>query len=203
MSIERTLFAAADKMRGAMDPGEYKHVALGLLFLRYVSAAFEAERAEFADDDLADPEDPDEYAAQNVFWVPERARWSRLAAAAKAADIGVQVDDAMREIERSNPSLQDALPKVYGQRGTAHHCHGVGQHRPLQRLGRLVAEGERPHQDAGRHPTHPEETRLPAGPAGRRHQEGGAAGKGARPTGFRGVAMAADGMANGKKPTKE
>lgn len=115
MSIERTLFAAADKMRGAMDPGEYKHVALGLLFLRYVSAAFEAKRAEFAADDLADPEDPEEYAAENVFWVPEKARWSRLAAMAKAADIGVQVDDAMREIERSNPSLQDALPKVYGR----------------------------------------------------------------------------------------
>lgn len=115
MSIERTLFAAADKMRGAMDPGEYKHVALGLLFLRYVSAAFEAKRAEFAADDLADPEDPEEYAAEHVFWVPEKARWTRLAAAAKASDIGVQVDDAMREIERSNPTLQDALPKVYGR----------------------------------------------------------------------------------------
>jgi len=113
--IEKTLFAAADKMRGAMDPGEYKHVALGLLFLRYVSAAFEAKRAEFADIPFVDPEDPEEYQAESVFWVPEAARWDRLAANAKAADIGVQVDDAMREIERENPSLQDALPKVFGR----------------------------------------------------------------------------------------
>lgn len=113
--IEKILFAAADKMRGAMDPGEYKHVALGLLFLRYVSAAFEAKRAEFAQDDLIDLEDPEEYQAESVFWVPEGARWDRLATAAKAHDIGVQVDDAMREIERANPTLQDALPKVYGR----------------------------------------------------------------------------------------
>ena len=113
--IEKTLFAAADKMRGAMDPGEYKHVALGLLFLRYVSAAFEAKRAEFAEQEFVDLEDPEEYQAESVFWVPEAARWDRLAANAKAADIGVQVDDAMREIERENPSLQDALPKVFGR----------------------------------------------------------------------------------------
>ena len=114
-SIEKTLFAAADKMRGAMDPGEYKHVALGLIFLRYVSAAFEAKREEFSKDEYIDLEDPDEYAAENIFWVPEKARWSRLAANAKANDIGVQVDDAMREIEKSNPTLKDALPKVYGK----------------------------------------------------------------------------------------
>jgi type I restriction enzyme M protein len=113
--IEKILFAAADKMRGAMDPGEYKHVALGLLFLRYVSAAFEAKRVEFAQDDLIDLEDPEEYQAESVFWVPEGARWDRLAANAKANDIGVQVDDAMREIERANPPLQDALPKVFGR----------------------------------------------------------------------------------------
>lgn len=113
--IEKMLFSAADKMRGAMDPGEYKHVALGLLFLRYVSAAFEAKRAEFAEDDLIDLEDPEEYQAESVFWVPEGARWDRLAANAKANDIGVQVDDAMREIERENPPLQDALPKVFGR----------------------------------------------------------------------------------------
>ncbi len=113
--IEKTLFAAADKMRGAMDPGEYKHVALGLIFLRYVSAAFEAKREEFSKDEYIDLEDPEEYAAENIFWVPEKARWSRLAANAKANDIGVQVDDAMREIEKSNPTLKDALPKVYGK----------------------------------------------------------------------------------------
>lgn len=114
-NIGSTLFAAADKMRGAMDPGEYKHIALGLLFLRYVSAAFEVKRLELAAEEFGDLEDPDEYAAENVFWVPEKARWSRLAANAKADDIGVQIDDAMREIERNNPTLQDALPKVYGR----------------------------------------------------------------------------------------
>jgi type I restriction enzyme M protein len=113
--IEKMLFSAADKMRGAMDPGEYKHVALGLLFLRYVSAAFEAKRVEFAKDEFIDLEDPEEYQAESVFWVPEGARWNRLAANAKANDIGVQVDDAMREIERENPPLQDALPKVFGR----------------------------------------------------------------------------------------
>jgi type I restriction enzyme M protein len=113
--IEKMLFSAADKMRGAMDPGEYKHVALGLLFLRYVSAAFEAKRMEFAKDEFIDLEDPEEYQAESVFWVPEGARWDRLAANAKANDIGVQVDDAMREIERANPPLQDALPKVFGR----------------------------------------------------------------------------------------
>lgn len=113
--IEKMLFSAADKMRGAMDPGEYKHVALGLLFLRYVSAAFEAKRVEFAKDEFIDLEDPEEYQAESVFWVPEGARWDRLAANAKANDIGVQVDDAMREIERENPPLQDALPKVFGR----------------------------------------------------------------------------------------
>lgn len=113
--IEKTLFAAADKMRGAMDAGEYKHVALGLLFLRYVSAAFEAKRLEFAKDEYIDLEDPEEYAAENIFWVPEKARWDRLAANAKSNDIGVQVDDAMREIEKANSSLQDALPKVFGR----------------------------------------------------------------------------------------
>ena len=74
MTIEKTLFAAADKMRGAMDPGEYKHVALGLLFLRYVSAAFEVKRAELASDALSDLEVTQAYGAENVFWVPEKAR---------------------------------------------------------------------------------------------------------------------------------
>ena len=113
--IEKTLFAAADKMRGKMDPGEYKYVALGLLFLRYVSAAFEAKRNELLADEYADAEDPDEYAADNVFWVPEKARWSYLAANAKSFDIGIQIDNAMRDIEASNESLKDALPKVYGR----------------------------------------------------------------------------------------
>ncbi|MFC2968050.1 type I restriction-modification system subunit M [Acidimangrovimonas pyrenivorans] len=115
MSIEKTLFAAADKMRGAMDAGEYKHVALGLLFLRYVSAAFEKMHEQLVADDYADAEDPEEYIAENVFWVPEKARWSYLAGHAKDPRIGVMVDDAMRAIEADNSSLKGALPKVYGR----------------------------------------------------------------------------------------
>ena len=115
MSIEKTLFAAADKMRGAMDAGEYKHVALGLLFLRYVSAAFDLKRVELEAEDYADPEDPEEYLAENVFWVPEPARWTRIASISKSPQIGVEIDSAMREIEKSNPSLKDALPKVFGR----------------------------------------------------------------------------------------
>ena len=115
MQIEKSLWAAADKMRGAMDPGEYKHVALGLLFLRYVSVAFDAKRAELVVDPYADAEDAEEYQAANVFWVPEAARWARIAANAKQADIGQQIDAAMRAIEEDNTTLKDALPRVYGR----------------------------------------------------------------------------------------
>jgi type I restriction enzyme M protein len=115
LQIEKTLFEAADKMRGAMDAGEYKHVALGLLFLRYVSAAFELKRAELSDVEHADPEDPEEYLAENVFWVPEDARWSRLQAISKSPEIGVEIDKAMRAVEETNPTLKDALPKVFGR----------------------------------------------------------------------------------------
>lgn len=115
MSIERTLFAAADKMRGAMDPGEYKHVALGLLFLRYISLRFEQVHAQLEADEYADPEDPDEYLAENVFYVPKEARWSTLQAASKDPRIGVMIDDAMRAIENRNETLKGALPKVFGR----------------------------------------------------------------------------------------
>ncbi len=114
MSIEKTLFAAADKMRGAMDPGEYKHIALGLLFLRYVSEAFERTQKLIVEDD-GDPEDRDEYLAENIFFVPEKARWSTISKSAKDARIGVMIDDAMREIEAENASLKGALPKVFGR----------------------------------------------------------------------------------------
>lgn len=114
MSIEKTLFAAADKMRGAMDPGEYKHIALGLLFLRYVSEAFERTHKLIIEDG-GDPEDRDEYLAENIFFVPEKARWSTISKNAKDARIGVMIDDAMREIESENASLKGALPKVFGK----------------------------------------------------------------------------------------
>src|SRR4051795_13142127 len=70
------LFRAADKLRGNLEPSEYKHVALGLIFLKYISDAFEAQRTKLAADEYADPEDPEEYLAENVFWVPKEARWS-------------------------------------------------------------------------------------------------------------------------------
>ena len=115
MTIEKTLFAAADKMRGAMDPGEYKHVALGLLFLRYISTAFERLHDELMKEGAEVAEDVDEYAAEGIFWVPEEARWRKLSANSKDAKIGVMVDGAMRAIERDNESLKGALPKVFGR----------------------------------------------------------------------------------------
>ena len=115
ISIERTLFAAADKMRGSMDAGEYKHIALGLLFLRYVSESFQRLHDKLSQDAHADPEDTDEYLAESVFWVPEEARWSTLSKRAKDPKIGVMIDDAMRAIEKSNESLKGALPKVFGK----------------------------------------------------------------------------------------
>jgi type I restriction enzyme M protein len=113
--LEEDLFRAANKMRGAIEPSEYKHVVLGLLFLRYISESFEKKRSELMSDSLMDSDDRDEYKADNVFWVPEKARWSLLSANAKNHNIGVQVDDAMREIEKNNKSLEGALPKVYGR----------------------------------------------------------------------------------------
>src|SRR5918996_4147964 len=100
--LERKLWAAADKLRGSMDAAEYKHVVLGLIFLKYISDAFEAKHAELEAerDQGADPEDPDEYRAFNIFWVPKEARWSHLKAQAKQSTIGQIVDDAMAGIER-------------------------------------------------------------------------------------------------------
>lgn len=118
MTIEKTLFAAADKMRGAMDPGEYKHVALGLLFLRYISTAFGRKHEELAEaDGVEAAEDRDEYLAEGIFWVPEKSRWRHLSANSKDPKIGIMVDDAMRAIEADNEQLKGALPKVYGRAG--------------------------------------------------------------------------------------
>jgi type I restriction enzyme M protein len=80
-----------------------------------VSAAFELKRGELKKDELADPEDPEEYLAESVFWVPEQARWSRIQATPKSPEIGLEIDNAMRTIEEANPSLKDALPKVFGR----------------------------------------------------------------------------------------
>ncbi len=119
-SLEQKLWKAADKLRKNIDAAEYKHIVLGLIFLKYISDAFEqlhrkllAGEGDYAG---ADPEDPDEYKAENVFFVPTEARWSTLQAQAKQPTIGQKVDEAMEAIERENPKLlKGILPKVYGQ----------------------------------------------------------------------------------------
>ena len=115
LGFEAQLWAAADKLRGNMEPSDYKHVALGLIFLKYISDAFEAKRAELLNEQLADAEDPEEYLAENVFWVPKVARWSRLRARAKQPSIGKDIDDAMLAIEANNASLKGVLPKDYAR----------------------------------------------------------------------------------------
>ena len=115
LGFEAQLWAAADKLRGNMEPSDYKHVALGLIFLKYISDAFEAKRTELLTEELADAEDPEEYLAENVFWVPREARWSHLRARAKQPTIGKEVDDAMLAIEANNASLKGVLPKDYAR----------------------------------------------------------------------------------------
>lgn len=106
--------ASAENLRGAMDPAEYKHIVLGLVFLRYLSEAFEKKQAELQQTEHADPEDPEEYQADNVFWVPPAARWTAIAGMARSADIGKKLDEAMRAIERENDQLKGVLHKEYG-----------------------------------------------------------------------------------------
>ena len=115
LSFEKKLWAAADKLRSNMDAAEYKHVVLGLIFLKYISDSFGEAKEEIEKDSEADPEDIDEYKAKNIFWVPTEARWKYLQKNAKQPTIGKLVDDAMDSIERDNPSLKDVLPKNYGR----------------------------------------------------------------------------------------
>lgn len=118
-SFEKTLFKAADKLRKNMDAAEYKHIVLGLIFLKFISDSFEEMykklsegRGEYAG---ADPEDADEYRAENVFFVPQSARWSYLYTRAKLPTIGTDIDSAMEAIEKENPTLKGILPKVYAR----------------------------------------------------------------------------------------
>ena len=115
LGFESELFKAADKLRGNMEPSDYKHVALGLIFLKYISDAFEAKHNELLAEDAQAAEDKDEYLAENVFWVPKEARWSHLQANAKLPTIGTLIDDAMRAIEKDNDSLKGVLPKDYAR----------------------------------------------------------------------------------------
>jgi len=117
LGFEATLWAAADKLRNNMDAAEYKHVVLGLIFLKYISDAF-LERYAHLEAEVkhgADPEDRDEYRGEGIFWVPKEARWPSVQAKAKDSTIGKVIDDAMVAIERDNPSLKGALPKVYAK----------------------------------------------------------------------------------------
>jgi type I restriction enzyme M protein len=117
--IEKQLWKAADKLRKNIDAAEYKHIVLGLIFLKYISDAFEELYAKLAGGEGeykgADPEDRDEYKAENVFFVPEIARWPFLQARAKQATIGKHIDAAMDAIEKDNPSLKDVLPKAFAR----------------------------------------------------------------------------------------
>jgi type I restriction enzyme M protein len=115
LGFEAELFKAADKLRGNMEPSDYKHVALGLIFLKYISDAFEAKHKALLADDALAAEDEDEYLADNVFWVPKEARWTNLQANAKLPTIGSLIDDAMRAIEKDNESLKGVLPKDYAR----------------------------------------------------------------------------------------
>jgi len=117
LGFESKLWQAADKLRNNMDAAEYKHVVLGLIFLKYISDAFEERHAALEADKKsgADPEDPDEYRADNIFWVPKDARWSFLQGKAKQPSIGKLLDDAMVAIERDNASLKGVLPKDYAR----------------------------------------------------------------------------------------
>ena len=111
------LWEMANALRNNMDAAEYKHIVLGLIFLKYISDAFEEKHTSLTAqiDQGADPEEPDEYTAINIFWVPPEARWSKLQAQAKQPDIGQMVDNAMLAIERENEPLQGVLPKEYAR----------------------------------------------------------------------------------------
>lgn len=115
--LESQLFSAADKLRKNIDAAEYKHIVLGLIFLKYISDSFEVmhQKLSLGEGEYAgaNPEDADEYRAENVFWVPQTARWSYLHSRAKLPSIGKDLDGAMDAIEKANPTLKGILPKVY------------------------------------------------------------------------------------------
>jgi type I restriction enzyme M protein len=129
LGFEAKLWAAADALRNNMDAAEYKHVVLGLIFLKYISDAFEAKHSELEAQRAqgADPEDPDEFRAASIFWVPKQARWQHLKSNAPQPTIGTLVDEAMAAIERDNPSLKGVLPKDFGRAGL-----------DKQRLGQII-----------------------------------------------------------------
>ncbi len=118
-SIENQLWKSANKLRKNIDAAEYKHVVLGLIFLKYISDSFEARYEELKNTEYANPEDPDEYRAENVFWVPPKARWDHLKSQAPQPSIGGTLDKAMGAIERENQTLKGILPKVFSRSNVA------------------------------------------------------------------------------------
>jgi type I restriction enzyme M protein len=115
LGFEEKLWQTADKLRGHLDAAEYKHVVLGLIFLKYISDAFAEKYTQLQQEEYADPEERDEYTAFNVFWVAKEARWSNLQGKAKTPEIGKLVDEAMEILEKENPSLKGILPKDYSK----------------------------------------------------------------------------------------
>lgn len=114
-TFEQKLFKAADKLRKNIDAAEYKHVVLGLIFLKYISESFTELHDKLRTDEYSDPEDRDEYIAANIFFVPKEARWSHIHANAKLPNVGQTIDEAMDAIERENKELKNVLPQVYGK----------------------------------------------------------------------------------------
>ena len=115
IGFEETLWKSADKLRGSMDAGDYKHVVLGLIFLKYISDKFETKHDELVQEGMGFEEDRDEYLAENIFWVPKEARWSHIMDNAKSEKIGQYIDDALILIEKENPSLKGVLDKRYAR----------------------------------------------------------------------------------------
>ncbi len=124
LGFEQKLWQVADKLRGNMDAADYKNVVLGLIFLKYISDAFQERYDALIKEPHAEPEDRDEYTAENVFWVPKAARWAKLQANAKQSTIGKLIDDAMLQIEKENPSLKGVLPKDYARESLDKHRLG-------------------------------------------------------------------------------
>ena len=126
---EAELWRMADALRGSIDAEEYKHVVLGLIFLKYISEAFEERHAQLEPEQAegADPEDPDEYRALSIFWVPREACWGHLKAQARQPPIGQLVDDAIASTERDSPALKYVLPK-----------ENASSALDIQRLGELI-----------------------------------------------------------------
>src|SRR3989442_7166009 len=127
LGFEGKLWKAADKLRSNLDAADYKHVVLGLLFLKYISDAFTEVHQNLEKDPTSNPEDVDEYISRRIFWVPKEARWDYLTKNAKKPEIGKIIDEAMDAIERDNRSLRGVLVKNYARPGL-----------DKQRLGELI-----------------------------------------------------------------